>query len=361
MSVEVLVNPGCGASFERPSLPEVIAFHRRLPGYSPTRLVSVPVLAERLGVSEVLVKAETARFGLPSFKILGASWAIYRATCDRLGREPAPWTDVDELAAHFAGLRPFALATATDGNHGRAVAHMARLLGFEARIFVPAGTVAARIAAIRAEGAQVTVVDGDYDAAVHRAADEASDRCLVISDTSWQGYETTPARVIEGYSTIFVEIDDALAGRDQPTTVVVPVGVGALMAAAVRHYAGSGVHLVGVEPEDADCVLESVRAGHLVTVPGPHRSVMVGLNCGTPSFIIWPELSTGVDAYVSVDDTWAYEAVRALAEGGVIAGETGAAATAAMLAVAEDRTLRAAVGLIAEARVLLLCTEGPTG
>src|SRR6185437_13836038 len=144
----------------------------------------------------------------------------------------------DELRERVASARPLTLVAATDGNHGRAVAHIAAMLGLQARIYVPADMVPARIAAIEGEGATVTVIDGGYDEAVARSAQDAGERRLVISDTSWPGYERVPAWVIEGYSTIFAEIDEALAraGRPQPDVVVVPIGVGALAAAAVRHY-----------------------------------------------------------------------------------------------------------------------------
>ena len=75
------------------------------------------------------------------------------------------------------------------------------------------------------------MVDGTYDDAVARAAAEAADDCLVVSDTSWPGYDAVPRWVIEGYSTIFDEIDqqlaDAGAAPSRPSCVV-PIGVGAL-------------------------------------------------------------------------------------------------------------------------------------
>lgn len=339
-----------------------------MPAYESTLLIDAPQIAASLRVGRVLVKAESRRLGLPSFKILGASWATYRAVVEHLGYEPEPWSNINELARrHLARLRPFALAAATDGNHGRAVAFMARLLGFDARIFVPAGTVTARIDAIARENAEVVVVDGDYDAAVGRAALEASDRCLVISDTSWPGYETTPRRVIEGYQTIFSEIDDALAasGLEQPHVVVVPVGVGALMAAAVGHYRARSdeVVIIGVEPVGADCVLRSAAAGRLETVPGPHRSIMVGLNCGTPSPVAWPVVAKGVDWFVAIEDEWARQAMRTLAGAGVVAGETGSAALGGLTAflTAPDSAARRSSNHIDErSTVLILCTEGAT-
>ncbi|MFV1989798.1 MAG: pyridoxal-phosphate dependent enzyme, partial [Acidimicrobiales bacterium] len=178
MTAMVTANESCDNRDWPPPPAAIAAFHRRMPAYSPTLLLDAPDLAQRLGVGRILIKAETRRMGLPSFKILGASWATYGAICAHLGEEPEPWHNINELAAKLAHLKPFALATATDGNHGRAVAFMARLLGFDARIFVPTGMSPARIRAMEAEGATVTIIDGDYDDAVARSAAEASDSCL---------------------------------------------------------------------------------------------------------------------------------------------------------------------------------------
>jgi diaminopropionate ammonia-lyase len=231
--------------------PHVHAFHRRLPGYAPTPLRDMPALAAEVGVHRVLVKDESSRMGLPAFKILGASWATYWALCERLGGEPE-WATLDDLAAVVAErLGPLRLVAATDGNHGRAVARMARLLGLRSTIVVPDGTAEARIGGITSEGAEVVVAPGTYDDAVTLSAGMAGDRELVISDTSWPGYEDPPRRVIEGYATIFAEIEVQLVemGLDAPglevtetgvevpgapvvDVAVVPLGVGALGASA---------------------------------------------------------------------------------------------------------------------------------
>ena len=344
--------------------PEVMAFHRRLPAYAPTLVIDAPRLADSLGVGRVLVKAETQRMGLPSFKILGASWASYRAICEHIGGEPPPWANINELAASLAHLRPMTLAAATDGNHGRAVAFMARLLGFDAHILVPDGTSEARIAAIEGESATVTVVDGTYDDAIEQSAEMAGDRCLVVSDTSWPGYETIPANVAEGYTTIFAEVDDALAanGMDQPDLVAVPVGVGAFMAAAVTHYR-CGEHrpvLVSVEPDDANCVQVSTINGEITETPGPHRSIMVGLNCGVPSPLAWPMMASGVEWCVSVDSDAAGRAMADLADAQVVAGETGSASLAGVRALLADEQGQAALEDPASATVLVMVTEGAT-
>ncbi|MDQ6939152.1 MAG: pyridoxal-phosphate dependent enzyme, partial [Verrucomicrobiota bacterium] len=188
-------------SLVRPNDRAPLAFHQRLPGYAVTPLIDAPEIARSLGVGQVLLKNESSRLGLPAFKILGASWAVYHVLENRLGRSLEPWTNLEELRQRIAPLRPLTLATATDGNHGRAVARVAAMFGFAARIYVPKGTAQARIDGIASEGAQVEIVDGTYDDAVARAAKDASERCLIISDTSWPGYEEIPRWVAEGYST----------------------------------------------------------------------------------------------------------------------------------------------------------------
>jgi diaminopropionate ammonia-lyase len=340
-----------------------LRFHASMDGYEATPLRPAPRAADRLGVAEVLVKDESARLRMPSFKILGASWAVHRALVARAGR---PLDEVPTFAALtelVAGMRPLTLSAATDGNHGRAVAHMARLLGLDARVYVPRGTVAARIEGIRSEGAVVTVVDGGYDDAVRRSAEDDGERCLVISDTSWPGYEEVPGWVIEGYETIFAEIEEAVArdGLRRPDVVAIPMGVGALAAAAIRHFWGAdGVRpaLVGVEPTSAACVLASVAAGQIVSLTEPQESIMAGLNCATPSLVAWPLVSRGIDVYVAVDDARVPGAMRLLADDGIVAGETGAAGLAGMLRLAEERAGGLSVG--PGASVLLLATEGAT-
>ena len=356
-------NPRRRAVPSAPPTRAPLEFHRRLPGYQPTPLVDAPSVAADLGLGAVRVKVESNRLGFPSFKILGASWGVYRALDEHLGGVPE-WTDLDELRRALDRHRPLALAAATDGNHGRAVARMAFLLGFDARIFVPSGTAEARIEAIVGEGATCDVVDGTYDDAVERAAEEASDSCLVISDTSWPGYEDVPRWVIEGYSSIFWEIDDEFARRADPVpdVVLIQMGVGALGAAAARHFRSGGgdTTAIGVEPHRSACVLASMEAGHIVTIPGPHDSIMAGLNCGTPSLVAWPNVSAGFDVFTAVDDESARRGMRLLAAEGIEAGETGAAGIAGLIEICADAGIRGRLRLGSDTTVLTLCTEGAT-
>jgi diaminopropionate ammonia-lyase len=348
-------------------------FHRGLPGYAPTPLVEAPGLARRLGLGRLWVKDEAARFGLPAFKILGASWAVACALAERAGLDPdAEPLDLERLRGLAACRGPLRITAATDGNHGRGLARVARWLGVPARIFVPAGTVPARITAIAAEGAEVIEVPGTYDATVERAAAEGEAGALLVQDHAWPGQEALPRRVIEGYATLFDEIEEALAARGEPdpAAVLIQVGVGALAAAGVHHWRRAGLAaerrpaLICVEPTAAACVLASVEAGRIVTVAaGAEASIMAGLNCGTPSSVAWPALAGGMDAFVAVGDERAEEAVRALAADGIASGESGAAGVAGLLALCagpDATAARARLGLAGGATALVLSTEGPT-
>jgi diaminopropionate ammonia-lyase len=335
-----------------------VGFHRRLPSYTATPLHDLTDLAQELGLGAILVKDESDRLGLPAFKVLGASWAVYRKAREMLGGEPEPWSTVEELSHLLIPLRPLTLVAATDGNHGRSVARVAAWLGFGAWIFVPEGTVARRIEAIESEGAEVTVVDGSYDDAVKEAAARQGERSVLIQDTGWPGYETIPRWVIEGYATMFREIDVQMAemGRRGPHLVVVQIGVGSLAAATVLHC-GRGT-IVGVEPHGAACAKRSLERGEAVTVPGPHRSMMAGLNCGTLSSVAWPILKDGLDACISVSDDRAAEAMRILAAKGIESGESGAAGLAGLLELVREP--RPGLALNGATTVLLLSTEGIT-
>jgi diaminopropionate ammonia-lyase len=371
VSIRTLINPNAGEILDGPRPDRApLRFHRRLPGYEETPLVDAPKLAGALGVGKVFVKDESSRLGLPAFKVLGASWAVYRSLEERLGEEGfGDWGEIWELRERLEPMRPLSLVAATDGNHGRAVARVARLLGLGAKIFVPDGMALARRKSIAEEGAEVIVVDGTYDEAVERSADAAGERALLVSDMSWPGYERIPLWVIEGYSTMLWEIDDALERRNEarPDLVVVQVGVGAFAAAVARHFrrpeASPPPKLMSVEPASADCLLESVEAGSIVSVPGPHDSIMSGLNCGRISLVAWPTVSRAIDLLVTIDDGPAREAMRLASESGVVSGETGAAGLGGLLELVgagEEEKTRRALGVGEETRVLLFNCEGAT-
>ena len=325
-------------------------FHRGLADYAPTPLVELPALAAELGVGSVLAKDESSRLGLPAFKALGASWAVHCA-----------------LREHVGSGRQMTVVAATDGNHGRAVARFARMLGQRASIVVPDGVHPSAVQAIIDEGAELTAVGGSYDDAVARAEQIAqADDAVLVQDTAWDGYEEIPRCIVEGYETLFVEIDQQLrtAHLAAPDLVIVPVGVGSLLQAALAHYrwdrGATGTAVMSVEPEAAACVAPSLAAGRPVTVP-TGATIMAGLNCGTPSSLAWPFIAGGLDAAVAISDAEDARAARDLTALGVAAGPCGAAALAAArfaLAGPGSAERRAHIGVTADSCVVLLVTEG---
>ncbi len=322
---------------------------------APTALVSLPGLAARLGLGALWVKNETRRFDLPAFKSLGVEFAVH------------------ELAARgeLAGVDTLVCASA--GNHGRAVARAARHAGLRGRVFLDRDVAAARVDAIRAEGADVVRVDGTYDDAVRLAADDAARTgALVVSDTSWPGYEQIPRDIMLGYTRMMDEAADAWAGDGPPDLMIVQAGVGGLLAAvaswSARHLGPARPALVAVEPSLAACVQASARAGTAQTVAGPLTTIMAGLRCGEVSPLAFDTVCDLVDGYTAVEDRWCRAAMHLFAhpepgDPSLAVGTSGAAGLAALLAATESEDARALLDACAgrlRPRVLIIATEGVT-
>jgi diaminopropionate ammonia-lyase len=322
---------------------DVLAFHRALPGYAATPLRALPGETEALGLGEVWLKDENGRFGLPAFKITGASWALER------------------LLASRAGIR--SIWAASEGNHGRAVARAAAQRGLAARIFLPAATSEARAAAIASEGAEIVRVAGVYEDAIAAAAEgDREPGSATLTDVAYDESDPVAQWVADGYSTIFAE---AAEQADAPFDVVLcQIGVGAFASAAIRfacHQDPPGL-AIGIEPATAACATASLAAGRPVVVDTPGTS-MAGLNCATPSHAAWPVLRDGLLGSVVITDDEARTAMRDLAALRIVAGDCGGAPLAALRALVRDprcEPLARAAGLGRTSRVLLISTEGAT-
>ncbi len=321
---------------------------------APTPLVRLPALATRLGLGAVWVKDETSRFGLPAFKSLGVEFAV------------------DALRQRGALDGVTTLVCASAGNHGRAVARAARVAGLGARIFLDTDVAPARVQAIASEGAEVVRVAGTYDDAVRLATEDAvAAASLVVSDTSWAGYEQVPRDIMLGYTQIMDEAEAAWGADGPPDVLLVQAGVGGLLAAVASwsawRYGEARPRLIAVEPARAACVQASARAGRPTPVDGPLTTIMAGLRCGEVSPLAFAALRDLVDACVAVDDTWCRAAMRQLArphgtDQALAVGTSGAAGVAALLALhaAPDGALAERLGLMPTARVMAIATEGVT-
>ncbi|WP_144630833.1 diaminopropionate ammonia-lyase [Bordetella genomosp. 13] len=364
------LDPADQDTFGPQAVRQAEAHARARPGYAETPLVSLDALAREQGVAGLLLKDESTRFGLGSFKALGGAYAVTRLVLEAGSQALKRPLDVDDLRdpAVQVVARGVVVACATDGNHGRSVAQGAQWVGAKAVIFVHAGVSQARIDAIAAFGAEIVRVDGNYDDSVERAAAVSQERgWTVLSDTSWPGYERIPAMVMQGYTTLLAE-----AGRRMPTPpthVFVQAGVGGIAAAAAAWFSlahgARRPRFVVVEPARAACLYDSARAGVRTRIAAGDPTVMAMLECYEPSLVAWRILTRAADAYLTVDDDQAVAAMRRLADPlpgdpAIVAGESGAAGLAGFLAAAQDTGMRAALGIDAQSRILAINTEGAT-
>lgn len=342
------------------------------PGYAPAPLVALGALARTLGLGALHYKDERGRFGLKSFKALGGAYAVANVLRRRVmaARGLPNLSSKQLLAGEFADIvREATVTCATDGNHGRSVAWGAQLFGCRCVIFVHEHVSEGRRDAIARYGAEVRAVPGTYDDAVrHAAATAAANGWTVVSDTSYPGYRAIALDVMHGYGVMAVEIAQQLTG-EPPTHVFAQAGVGALAAAICASFwlrwGARRPFFVVVEPTHADCVYQSLAAGKPVVVGGALDTVMAGLACGEVSELAWEILHHGASAAVAIDDAYALEAVRALAlpaagDPPIVAGETGGAGLAALLAARDYPEIRQTLRLDADSRVLLLGSEGDT-
>lgn len=326
---------------------QVATFYDNHSQITPTPLSSLPALASELGIGALLVKDETARGGLPAFKITGVAFAI-----DRL-------LTTEQINADSV------LVAATAGNHGRALARVARDCGLRAKIYVPFDAAPARVAAIRSEGAEIVISSGNYDFAVRQAADEAKDNgWVVVSDTSWPGYEQIPRWIKAGYTRVMAEA--AREWEAKPDIVLVQGGVGGLVCAALSWlcwaFGNERPYFIACEPSGSACLQAAARAGHPVTLDEPPPTLMECLRCGEASAIALPVISAAADAFVAIDDEWCAQAMR-MFHPTIVAGASGACGLASLRAILQDETLRSvrdASGLTATSRVLVIVTEGAT-
>lgn len=344
------------------------------PGYAPTPLRQLAGLARALDLRHVLYKDEAPRFGLGSFKALGGAYAVLRVLQRELlatdGHAP-PGQEI--MAGRWRGrVSGLTVTTATDGNHGRSVAWGAERFGCRCVVYIHAGVSQARERSIAAYGAEMRRVPGGYDDSVHAcAADAAREGWHLVADTSVEGGPEVPALVMQGYALLATEVLDQLAAVGLPALdhAFVPAGVGGLAAAVAGVMADrlgqARPRLVVVEPEQADCVFRTVAAGRPARVPGEADSFMACLSAAEVSPLAWDVLATTADDVLALPEAAAPAAMRLLAAGvggdaEIVAGESGCAAVAALIAAARDPGLRGKVGLAAGSTVLVVGSEGAT-
>ncbi len=331
---------------------KVRTVHASIPGYAPTPLHALQVLAHSIGIESLYVKDESFRFGLNAFKALGVSVALH------LYLESHPL--------------PSLLVSATDGNHGRAVAWQARLLGVDCVIFMPEGSSSARVRAIEEEGAHVMVVEAGYDDAVRMAHTYAmKHRGLLVQDTALPGVsEEIPMHIVLGYSTMAREALEQMSPI-KPTHVFLQAGVGS-MAAGVASFLlhtlrQSPPKLILMEAAPLASIALSAKEGAWQRTPDAY-TLMAGLNCAEPNRRILPLLLDAFDAFFPLEDDHTVRGIRRLAhplgdDPRIVSGESGAVGIGFLEALLSDpnwQEEKKRLALDENSTVLLFSTEGDT-
>ena len=353
-------------------------FHEKFPQYEPTPLHALDQLAKKLKVEKIWVKDESKRFGLNAFKVLGASYAMGRFLAEKLSKPITEITFEDLRSEEIQKqLGDITFTTATDGNHGRAVAWTAQQLGQKAVVYMPKGSAQKRLEAILETGAEGYITDLNYDDAVRLAAQNAEKYgWQLIQDTAWEGYEKIPLWIMQGYATIAREIEEQLQqqGVEKPTHVLLQAGVGSFAGAIQGYFA----HRFGkdcpvtivLEPEEAACIYLSALKGdgEPHAVRGDLSTIMAGLACGEPNPVGWEILRDYGDAYFSCHDYTAERGMRILAnplpgDPKIVSGESGAVGIGWMSILREEKDyegLCRALRIDEHSKILVISTEGDT-
>ena len=148
---------------------------------------------------------------------------------------------------------------------------------------MPKGSSKERLENIRRLGADAEITDFNYDDTVRFAKTQAEKHgWTLVQDTAWEGYERIPSWIMQGYTTMGMEITEQLHGV-VPTHIFLQAGVGAMAGAMTgffSNYFGENMpKLIIVEPDKADCLYHTAKAndGKLHVVEGNLNSIMAGL------------------------------------------------------------------------------------
>ena len=212
-------------------------------------------------------------------------------------------------------------------------------------------------------GAEVKRVDGNYEAALQRCRDDADlNSYEIVQDVSWDNDNAVPRRIWEGYATIAAEIVDDCV--EPPTHIFVNAGVGGLATGLCGYLwdrlGSERPRFITVEPDQADCIMQSVIKGEPVTVIPQGTTCQVGLDCKRPDPIAFEVLLQGANDTISVPDEAVQPAMAFLRDSsiGLVAGESGVAGMAALMNICQDEAMRQHLEIDEDSRVCIVICEG---
>jgi len=315
--------------------------------YSPTPLVKLNKLNKELKLKNIYYKDEDKRFELKSFKALGGAFAVYKIANKK---------------------KNITVSTATAGNHGRSVAWGAQRLGLKCKIFISENVSESRATAMRDLDANVIRVKGNYDNSLKECIEQSNkNNWEIVQDVSWEGYKEVPKLIMAGYTIMIKEIIDEL-DSNSITHVFLQAGVGGMAAAMIAGFAKLSKNIpkfIIVEPENADCVFQSIQNNKPTRVDIIKETVMGGMSCGDVSSIAWKILNSSTNYCLTIPDKAVSTAVALLADARlsnekIVGGECAVPGLIALIGSFNNREYLDKLKLNSKSNVLLFGCEGLT-
>ena len=222
-----------------------------------------------------------------------------------------------------------------------------------------------RVCEIEKFGAEVIRVKGNYEDSLKECKKQSKkNNWKIIQDVSTKNYKYIPQLTMAGYSIMIKEISKQT--NHYITHIFVQAGVGGLAAgvvAGVAKYFKRIPKIIVVEPDRADCVLQSVKANKLKKIKIKKESIMGGMSCNEMSLIPWQILKKTSNYCVSISDknvskTIAMLKDKKLSKTSIIGGECATPGIIALVALSNNIKARKLLELGKNSNILLIGCEG---
>jgi len=313
-------------------------------GYSATPLLKLDKLNNKLKLKNIFYKDESKRFHLKSFKALGGAYAVEKISKNK---------------------NKIIVSSATAGNHGRSVAWGAKRLKLKCKIFVSQYVSESRVNEIKKFGAEVIRVKGDYEASLKECQVlSKKNNWKIIQDVSTKNYKYVPQLTMAGYSILIKEISKQT--NQYITHVFLQAGVGGMAAglvAGIAKYFKKIPKIIIVEPDRADCVLQSIKNKKLRKIRIKKESILGGMSCNEMSLLPWQILRKASNCCVSISDNNVAKTIAALkdkkfSKNSIVGGECATPGIIALIGICNDIKTRKLINLDQKSNVLVIGCEG---
>ena len=312
--------------------------------YKKTPLINLEKLNQILRLNKIFYKDESKRFHLKSFKALGGAYAVEKIS---------------------KGKKNIVISSATAGNHGRSVAWGAQRLGLKCKIFVSQHVSETRVKEIEKFGADVIRVSGNYENSLSECKKlSKKNNWVIVQDVSTKNYNYVPLLTMAGYSIMIKEISKQTT--HYITHIFLQAGVGGMAAgvvAGVAKYFKRIPKIIIVEPDGADCVLQSIKNKELKKIIIKKESIMGGMSCNEMSLIPWHVLKKASDCCVTVSDSKVSKTVallkdKKLSKKSIIGGECATPGIISLISICNNSKTKKLLNLNEKSNVLVIGCEG---